>query len=98
VLTRCGQSFASRVASSLLHAVGLPELVTHSAKAYESLAIELARNPQRLKNLKAKLDANRLTSPLFNTHLFTKHIESAYQTAHQRNLSGLEPEHIHLQY
>jgi predicted O-linked N-acetylglucosamine transferase (SPINDLY family) len=98
VLTRCGQSFASRVASSLLHAVGLPELVTHSAEAYESLAIELALNPQRLTDLKAKLDANRLTSPLFNTPMFTKHIESAYQAVHQRHLSGLEPEHIHVQH
>ena len=98
VLTRCGQSFASRVASSLLHAVGLPELVTHSPEAYESLAIELALNPQKLTELKAKLDANRLTSPLFNTPLFTKHIESAYQTAHQRHISGLEPEHIHVQH
>jgi predicted O-linked N-acetylglucosamine transferase (SPINDLY family) len=98
VLTRCGQSFASRVASSLLHAVGLPELVTHSAEAYESLAIELALNPQRLTDLKTKLDANRLTSPLFNTPLFTKHIESAYQAAHQRHLARREPEHIHVQY
>ena len=96
VLTRCGRSFASRVASSLLHAVGLPELVTHSAQAYESLAIELALNPQRLSELKAKLNTNRLTSPLFNTPLFTKHIESAYQTVHQRHLAGLEPKHIHL--
>jgi len=46
--------------------------------------------------LKAKLDANRLTSTSFNTSLFAKHIESAYQTAHQRHLAGLEPEHFHL--
>jgi predicted O-linked N-acetylglucosamine transferase (SPINDLY family) len=98
VLTRCGQSFPSRVASSLLHAVGLPELITHSAEAYESLAIELALNPQRLTDLKTKLDANRLTSPLFNTPMFTKHIESAYQVAHQRHLAELEPEHVHVQH
>jgi hypothetical protein len=89
---------ASRVAASLLQAVGLPELVTHSAEAYESLAIELALNPQRLTDLKAKLDANRLTAPLFNTPLFTKHIELAYQVAHERHLSGLEPEPVHVQH
>jgi predicted O-linked N-acetylglucosamine transferase (SPINDLY family) len=98
VLTLKGRSFAGRMASSLLLAMGLPELVTHSAEAYESLAIELALNPQRLTDLKTKLDANRLTSPLFNTPLFTKHIESAYQAAHQRHLSELEPEHIHVQH
>jgi len=96
VLTRCGQSFASRVASSLLHAVGLPELITHSAEAYEALAVELARNPQRLRALKAKLNANRLTSPLFNTPLFTKHIESAYQAVHENYLNGLKPQHVRI--
>jgi predicted O-linked N-acetylglucosamine transferase (SPINDLY family) len=83
------------VASSLLNAVGLPELVTHSAEAYESLAIELALNPNRLAALKVRLDANRLTSPLFDTPQFTRHIESAYQAAHQRALSKDKPEHIH---
>jgi predicted O-linked N-acetylglucosamine transferase (SPINDLY family) len=78
--------------------VGLPELVTHSAEAYESLAIELALNPQRLTDLKTKLDDNRLTSSLFNTPTFTKHIESAYQAVHENYLNGLEPQHVHVQH
>jgi predicted O-linked N-acetylglucosamine transferase (SPINDLY family) len=98
VLTLKGRSFAGRMASSLLHAVGLPELVTHSAEAYESLAIELALNPQRLTDLKAKLDANRLTAPLFNTPLFTKHIEQAYTRMAERRAAGLAPEHIAVEF
>ena len=52
VLTQTGESFASRMAASVLHAVGLPELITTSPKEYESLAIELATNPERLKKIK----------------------------------------------
>ena len=96
VLTRSGQSFASRVASSLLHAVGLPELITHNAKEYESMAIELANDPDRLKSLKTKLAQNRTTHPLFNTALFTKHIESAYQAAYDRYHDGFQPDHIYV--
>jgi predicted O-linked N-acetylglucosamine transferase (SPINDLY family) len=96
LITRCGQSFASRVASSLLHAVGLPELITHNSEAYEALAMELALNPHRLKSLKDKLDTNRLTTPLFDTTLFTRNIESAYKAAHQRHIDKLDPDHIYV--
>ncbi|MFM7418294.1 MAG: hypothetical protein ACKO54_01095, partial [Alphaproteobacteria bacterium] len=47
VLTHMGQAFAGRVAASLLHAVGLPELITHDAAAYEALAIALGRDSTR---------------------------------------------------
>jgi len=96
VLTRSGQSFASRVAGSLLHAVGLPELITQTAEDYESLAVELANNPDRIAALKARLAKNRPTCTLFNTTLFTKHIESAYQAAYDRYHAGLAPDHIYV--
>jgi len=96
VLTRSGQSFASRVAGSLLHSVGLPELVTHTTEQYESLAIELANNPEKLSLLKARLAENRATCPLFNTALFSQHIESAYQAAYDRYHEGLAPDHIYV--
>jgi protein O-GlcNAc transferase len=94
VLTRSGESFASRVASSLLNAVGLPELITHAADQYEALAIEVANNPGRAASLKAKLAENLPTCPLFNTALFTRHIESAYQAAYDRYRNDLGPDHI----
>ena len=96
VLTRFGKSFASRVASSLLHAVGLPELITHTTEEYESLAIDLAKNSGKISSLKARLANNRATCPLFNTALFIQHIESAYQAVHERYHGGLAPEHIYV--
>ena len=78
VLTLMGQSFASRVAASLLNAIGLPELITNSLAEYEALAIELATNPKKLDALKTTLAKNRLSAPLFDTPLFTKNLEAAY--------------------
>jgi predicted O-linked N-acetylglucosamine transferase (SPINDLY family) len=94
VLTLVGQSFASRVAASLLNAVGLPELITRTQEEYEALAIELALNPKKLADIKLKLANNRLTTPLFDTPLFTKHLESAYIQVYERYQSGLEPTHF----
>ncbi|MGQ0653375.1 MAG: O-linked N-acetylglucosamine transferase, SPINDLY family protein [Betaproteobacteria bacterium] len=80
VLTCPGSAFVGRVAASMLHATGLPELVTRDADEYERLAAALAREPQRLAALRAKLDANRLTTPFFDTALFARGMESAYRT------------------
>jgi predicted O-linked N-acetylglucosamine transferase (SPINDLY family) len=59
VITYMGQSFPSRVAGSLLHAIGMPELITHTLEEYEALAVKLARDPAQLKALRAKLAANK---------------------------------------
>ena len=97
VLTRMGESFASRVAGSLLHAIGLPELVTESEEDYEALAVELGTNPVKLKAIKAKLEKNRLTTPLFDTPLFAKHIEAAYTKMYERYQADLPPDHIYVE-
>ena len=97
VLTRIGESFASRVAGSLLHAIGLPELVTESEEDYEALAVELGTNPVKLKAIKAKLEKNRLTTPLFDTPLFAKHIEAAYTKMYERYQADLPPDHIYVE-
>ena len=94
VLTLMGRSFASRVAASLLNAVGLPELITNTQEEYEALAIELALNPKRLADTKLKLANNRLTTPLFDTPLFTKNIEAAYIKVYERYHADLERDHI----
>ena len=96
VLTQIGQSFAGRVAASLLNAIELPELITHTQAEYESKAIELACNPVLMSEIKSKLAANRLTAQLFNTPLFTKHIEKAYSAMVERNRANLPPEHIYI--
>ncbi len=78
VLTCRGASFAGRVASSLLQAVRLPEMITESPEAYEALALKLAADPQLLAATRQKLLQNAATTPLFDTIRFTRHIESAY--------------------
>lgn len=92
VITREGQTFASRVASSLLRAVGLPELITTTLEDYEALALKLAREPALLASIKAKLAANRRTAPLFNTARYTRHLEAAYITMYERAQRGEKPE------
>ena len=75
--------------------INLPEtwgkLITKTELEYETLLLDLATNPQRLSMVKEKLRANRLSTPLFNSKLFTKHLESAYRQAYQRYFSGKDP-------
>ena len=96
VLTCIGEAFAGRVAASLLNAIGLPELITTTPQEYEALAIELASHPAKLADIKRKLANNRLTTPLFDTRLFTKHIEAAYTAMYERYQADLPPDHIHI--
>jgi predicted O-linked N-acetylglucosamine transferase (SPINDLY family) len=95
VLTRIGHTFPGRVAASLLQAVGLPELITTSQQDYQDLAVRLATEPQRLIAIKRKLEENRRGSSLFNTGLFTRRLESAYEAMHERYRAALPPDHIH---
>jgi len=96
VLTRIGESFAARVAASLLNAVGLPELITRSVDEYEQLAIRLASHPVEMEALKQKLSDERLSSKLFDTPLYVRHLEAAYTAMYDRNQAGLEPDHIYV--
>ena len=80
VLTCKGEAFAGRVAASLLHAVGIPELITSNLEDYQTLALKLVRDAALLAEIKAKLARNRNTYPLFNTERFACHIEAAYRT------------------
>lgn len=91
LVTCAGHGFAARVAASLLHAVGLPELITASLEAYEALALDLATHPARLADLKARLAAQIDGAPLFDTDLTCQHIEAAYVTAWQRHQRGEPP-------
>jgi predicted O-linked N-acetylglucosamine transferase (SPINDLY family) len=94
VLTCAGESFVSRVAGSLLTAIGLPELITYSLEAYEARALQLAHHPQELAALRERLAQNRLSAPLFDTPRFTRHLEAAYRLMWERHLIGAPPGHI----
>lgn len=94
VITLEGKHFASRVSASLLTAVGLPELITHSAKEYERLAVELALNPKKLSAIRKSLILNRKSSALFDTQRFVKDLEKAYLAMWQNYLTGQNPKEI----
>jgi predicted O-linked N-acetylglucosamine transferase (SPINDLY family) len=96
LLTQIGETFAGRVAASLLSTIGLPELITYSEEAYGNAAVDLATNPARLAEIKQKLQANRFTSPLFDTQLFTQYLETAYEIMYERYRAGLVPDHFDL--
>jgi predicted O-linked N-acetylglucosamine transferase (SPINDLY family) len=91
VLTLRGEPFVSRVSGSILHAVGLPEMVVESLEAYEMLALDLARNRDRLDAVRRKLVANRTTAPLFDSERYRRHVEQAYRQMVERQRRGEAP-------
>ena len=98
VLTCTGHSFAARVATSLLKTVNVPELITTTQEEYESLAVELAKHPKKLKIIKNKLINNLSTSPLYDSKLFTSHLETAYLIMYERYKNGLNPDNIKIKH
>ena len=96
VLTCMGKLFVGRMAASLLGAIDLPELITTSQEEYEAKAIELASQPNKLRDIKDKIGRNRQTTPLFDTELFTRHIEAAYEEMYLRYLGELPPDVIEI--
>src|SRR5215471_4358099 len=91
VLSCTGDTFAGRVATSLLHAVGLPELAVPSLEAYEAAALRLARDPSALTVIRERLNANRRTHPLFDTARLTRNLETAFTIMWQRQQKGEPP-------
>lgn len=94
VITRTGETFASRMAASLLIALELPELVTSSQQDYEDLAVELASNTEKYDRIMSKLKKNRLTTRLFDTKRFTKNIEASYAEVFEGLINGLPAKNI----
>ena len=88
VLTYAGKSFASRVAASLLNAVGLSELVVHSAEDYVEMAVSLSSDPGRLTTIRAKLEYSRNQHPLFDTVSYVRGLEEAFLKMHVLSLAG----------
>jgi predicted O-linked N-acetylglucosamine transferase (SPINDLY family) len=89
VLTCAGRSFAARMSGSLLHAVGMPELVAGSLEEYERLALQIGSTPGLLTGLRAKLSESRRRAALFDTDRFRRHLEAAYTVMVDRQRSGL---------
>ena len=91
VLSRLGHTFAGRVAASLLHAAGVPELVVESKSQYIATAVEMARDRALLSRLRARLATAVRSSRLFDTDRFRRHLEWAYQSMWERYSLGEPP-------
>jgi predicted O-linked N-acetylglucosamine transferase (SPINDLY family) len=91
VVTCAGATMVSRVAGSQLHAVGLPELVTTTLADYEALALTLAKEPARLRALRQRLAANRVTHPLFDMARFTRALDDLLLAACENRRSPTSP-------
>jgi protein O-GlcNAc transferase len=91
VLTCTGNTFAGRVATSMLKAIGLPELVTSNLEDYEALALRLATDSELLLSIRRKLERNRPACRLFDSDRFRHHIESAYETMWDIHRQGQGP-------
>ena len=94
LITKMGDTFAGRVAASLLRAMNLSELITETPAAYEALAYDLATNPMKLQTLRDRLAANRRASPLFDTPRFTRNLETLYERMLDRYRTVLAPESL----
>ena len=98
VLTLAGQSFVSRMATSLLKNLGSDllsrSLVTYSIRQYESQAVEIALNSEKRMEIKTELSLRRTAAPLFDTRVFAGHLEAAFKLAWSRYEAGLPPEHL----
>ena len=97
MVTVAGETFAARVAGSLLANVGLTELITYSPEEYEKLILELANDPERMASIRQGLQANLATAPLFDSKQYTLGLEASYEAMWQRFQDGLQPDHIDIQ-
>ncbi|MFM7083530.1 MAG: tetratricopeptide repeat protein [Hyphomicrobium sp.] len=93
LVTKIGEGFAARVGASLLTALQVPELISTTKEDYEAKALSLALQPEKLAAVKEKIEKNRTASPLFNTELFTRDLENAYEQAYETWFQG-QPPHV----
>lgn len=91
ILTCAGDTFPSRVAGSVLRAIDMEELIVADLDEYYQLALDLATDPERFSGVKARLAANRLTTPLFDVASYTRHIEALYEAMWLGYLRGEKP-------
>lgn len=96
VVTKIGKQFAARVAASLLHSTGLDELTAATPNQYQALALKLARDPEYLADVKARVKEGIRNGPLYDTETFTRNYEALMEKAVARFDAGLKPDHISL--
>ncbi|MFK5978686.1 MAG: tetratricopeptide repeat protein [Rhizobiaceae bacterium] len=92
VLTCLGEAFAGRVASSMLSALDMPEMITNSLEEYETTALDLANNPAKLKKIREKLGKKIAAGPLFDGVKYTRNLEQAFENMVHLRSEGKNPE------
>ena len=97
LITKAGVGYTARMASSLLKSIGLPELITNTAEDYETLALSLAKDPEKLAVIRMKLTLKRITSELFDVDQFTVDLENSYRKMYQRYIEGKDPDVIYVE-
>ena len=96
VLTLAGETFASRVAASLLKTMNLDELITKSFSEYEKFATDFCNNPNVLKKIKEKIKKNVIKSKSFNSKIFTENLERGYIGVNNDFISNNSKKNIYL--
>ena len=94
VVTLTGEIFAQRVAASLLHTLGVPQLICHDREQYVDAVVALAQDPAQRDALRQQIEAQRMTSPLFDGKRFARDIEALYERMWARAVAGLPPDHL----
>ena len=94
IVTKTGTGYASRMAASLLSAANMKDLITNTPDEYEKLALDLAINPKKLRDVKERLQNNAKTTSIFDTNLYTLHLEQGYQQAYDNYYSDNIPQNI----
>jgi protein O-GlcNAc transferase len=92
LVTKIGETFPSRVGASMLRAAELPELIAKDWADYERICVSLAHNPQSLADLKARMAANRMRVPLFDTDRSVRDLESLYEQMWRLRVAGEPPQ------
>jgi len=96
IISLSGESFQSRVSSSLLSNLKMDELITTNIEDYKNLSISILNNPLKLKEIKSKLINNAKKSNIFNTKLYAINLEKAYKEIYNRHKNNLQPKHIYI--
>ena len=94
VVSIAGAAHSERTGASILNAIGLPELITDGLEGYETLARDLARDPEALGALRGKLARNLETAPLFDVKRLARHVEAAYRLMWGNHQAGRAPQTI----
>nr|WP_240932093.1 tetratricopeptide repeat protein [Sedimentitalea sp. CY04] len=97
VVTKVGSQFAARVAASLLNAVDMADLVVETAQQYEEMITNLASDKSALAKVKARLQSNLKTAPLYDTAAYTRHLEEGYRKVYQTWKQGEAKQDVHVE-